>query len=55
MKIVKMTESIQDDIELKALMAEKAKIDAYAKKIQDKIRSIVYKYDSVRIDYSKKF
>ena len=54
MKIVKIEESIQDDIELKELMKEKARIENYAKKVQDRIREIVYKYDSAIIDFTRK-
>ena len=54
MKIVKMSESIKDDAELKQLMDEKTKIDSYAKMIQDRIRKIIYKYDSAKMDYTKK-
>lgn len=54
MKIVKIEESIQDNIELKELMKEKARVEAYAKIVQDRIREIVYKYDSAKIDFTRK-
>lgn len=54
MKIIKMTESINDSKDLEVLMAEKKKVEDYLQLLQTKIRSIVYKYDVGKVDYTKK-
>lgn len=54
MKIIKIEESNNDNQELEVLMKEKAKIEAYAKKIQDRIRQILYKYDTGKMDFTRK-
>lgn len=54
MKIIKIEESNNDNQELEVLMKEKAKVEAYAKKIQDRIRQILYKYDTGKMDFTRK-
>lgn len=54
MKIIKIEESNKDDKDLEVLLKEKAKVDAYAKKLSDKIREIIYKYDTGKMDFTKK-
>lgn len=54
MKIIKIEESNKDDKDLEILLKEKEKVDAYAKKLQDKIRSILYKYDTGKMDFTRK-
>lgn len=54
MKIIKIEESNKDNQDLEVLLKEKAKVEAYAKKIQDQIRKILYKYDTGKMDFTRK-
>jgi hypothetical protein len=54
MKVVKRSESIQDSLDIEELMKERDKYQAVVNMYTAKIRELIYKYDSVRIDYSKK-
>ena len=54
MKIIKIEESNNDNQELEVLMKEKNRVEAYAKKIQDRIRQILYKYDTGKMDFTRK-
>lgn len=54
MKIIKIEESNKDNQDLEILLKEKAKVEAYAKKIQDRIREIIYKYDTGKMDFTRK-
>jgi hypothetical protein len=54
MKVVKRSESIQDTLEITELMKEREKYQNIVNIYTAKIRELIYKYDSVRIDYSKK-
>lgn len=54
MKIIKIEESNKDEQELEVLMKEKTKVDAYAKRLADKIREIIYKYDTGKMDFTRK-
>lgn len=54
MKIIKIEESNKDNQELEVLLKEKAKVDSYAKRLQDRIREIIYKYDTGKMDFTKK-
>lgn len=54
MKIIKIEESNKDAKELELLMKEKNRIDAYAKIIADRLREIIYKYDTGKMDFTRK-
>ena len=44
----------EDDIRLTELKKKHEQVYAVLHKIEQEIRSIVYKYDTLRIDYSKR-
>ena len=54
MKIVKIDESNRDSAELELLKKDAAILEKHLKVIQDRIREIIYKYDTAKIDYTRK-
>jgi hypothetical protein len=54
MKIVKIEESNRDSAELEILKKDAAILSGHLKVIQDRIREIIYKYDTAKMDYTRK-
>lgn len=54
MKIVKIDESNRDSAELELLKRDAAILEKHLKVIQDRIREIIYKYDTAKMDYTRK-
>lgn len=54
MKIVKIDESQKDSLEIKRLMEEKERLEQIVKAYSIRIRELVYKYDTAKIDFTKK-
>ena len=54
MKIINKTESMNDNAELEILKADATKLEANLAKIKARMREILYKYDSAKMDYTSK-
>ena len=54
MKIIQLEESQKDSLQLEELKKQKQEYEKAVSIITDKIRAIIYKYDTAKIDYTKK-
>ena len=54
MKIINKTESMNDTVELEVLKASAAKLENSLNKIKIRMREIIYKYDTAKMDYTSK-
>jgi len=54
MKIINKTESMNDTVELEILKASAAKLENSLNKIKIRMREIIYKYDTAKMDYTSK-
>lgn len=52
MKVITISELREDEKKIEALKKKKAVIEHQLKAVEDEIRSIIYKYDSGKIDYT---
>ena len=54
MKIINKTESMNDTAELEVLKASATKLESSLNKIKIRMRDIIYKYDTAKMDYTSK-
>lgn len=54
MKVVTIKELNEDEVKLEELKKKKAVIEHQLKMVDNSIRSIIYKYDTCKIDYSSR-
>jgi hypothetical protein len=54
MKIINKTESMNDTVELEILKTNAAKLENSLNKIKIRMREIIYKYDTAKMDYTSK-
>ena len=54
MKKINKTESMNDTVELEILKASAAKLENSLNKIKIRMREIIYKYDTAKMDYTSK-
>lgn len=53
MKIIQLEESQKDVLQLEELKKQRQEYEKAVSIITDKIRAIIYKYDTAKIDYTK--
>lgn len=53
MKIVKIEDSQRDSLEIKKLMEEKARLEQIVNAYTVRIRELIYKYDTAKMDFKK--
>jgi hypothetical protein len=54
MKIINKTESMNDNAELEILKASAAKLEAHLNKVKTRMREIIYKYDTAKLEFTSK-